>query len=66
MMLDPMKGQPRWGYYFNVDSCNGAVERIKKNGGKLMHGPNEVPGPMFVATCADPQGAVFSVVGQKA
>ena len=53
---------PYWGYYFNVAGLDAAVTRVQAGGGKLLNGPMEVPGPMWVATCTDPQGAVFSLV----
>ena len=53
---------PYWGYYFNVAGLDAAVSRAQAGGGKLLNGPMEVSGPMWVATCMDPQGAVFSLV----
>jgi predicted enzyme related to lactoylglutathione lyase len=35
---------------------------VGANGGKVCNGPNEVPGPMWVAQCNDPQGAFFGLV----
>lgn len=55
---------PFWAYYFNVESLDAAVDRTIKAGGKLMHGPQEVPGPMYIANCQDPQGAWFSMVAR--
>jgi predicted enzyme related to lactoylglutathione lyase len=56
---------PNWGYYFNVDAINAAIERVKANGGTVLMGPTEVPGPMFVAQCLDPLGAYFALVAPK-
>ena len=56
---------PFWAYYFNVASIDDAIERTKKAGGKVIHGPHEVPGPMFIVNCQDPQGAWFSMVAPK-
>ena len=42
-----------------------AIERIEAAGGKLAHGPMEVPGGAFIAVAEDPQGAWFAVVGPK-
>lgn len=61
----PEMPTPFWAYYFNVESIDDAIERTKKAGGKVIMGPNEVPGPMFVANCQDPQGAWFSMVAPK-
>ena len=56
---------PFWAYYFSVESIDEAIDRTIKARGKLMHGPEEVPGPMYIAHCQDPQGAWFSMVAPK-
>jgi predicted enzyme related to lactoylglutathione lyase len=56
---------PFWAYYFNVDALDAAVERTRQAGGKLINGPHEVPGPMYIANCQDPQGGFFSLVSAK-
>ena len=56
---------PFWGYYFNVDALDAAVARVTAGGGKILNGPMEVPGPMWVVNCMDPQGAAFSLVAPK-
>jgi predicted enzyme related to lactoylglutathione lyase len=56
---------PFWAYYFNVPSIGAALERVVQAGGKVLHGPQEVPGPMFIANCQDPQGAWFSLVAPQ-
>ena len=61
----PEAPQPFWAYYFNVDALDAALERVKAGGGKVLNGPMEVPGPMYVANCQDPQGAWFSLVAPK-
>lgn len=53
---------PIWLYYFNVDAVEAALQRVKAGGGQVLNGPMEVPGPMWVAQCADPQGALFAIV----
>lgn len=50
-----------WLYYTTVDSCEGAIERIKSKGGKIANGPMQVPGGNWVAQCQDPQGAAFAI-----
>ncbi|WP_347265745.1 VOC family protein [Paracoccus sp. (in: a-proteobacteria)] len=54
---------PCWLPYFGVDGVNAAVVRIAEAGGKLAHGPIEVPGEAHIAVAQDPQGAWFAVVG---
>lgn len=61
----PHLPMPCWGFYFNVDGLDAAIERILQAGGKVLHGPEEVPGPAYIANCQDPQGAMFSVVSQR-
>ncbi len=65
MTKAPEMPSPFWAYYFNVDAIDDAIERTIKAGGKMLNGPHEVPGPMFVANCQDPQGAWFSMVAPK-
>jgi predicted enzyme related to lactoylglutathione lyase len=56
---------PFWAYYFNVETLDAAMERVNVAGGKVINGPMEVPGPMFIANCQDPQGAWFSMVAPR-
>jgi predicted enzyme related to lactoylglutathione lyase len=56
---------PHWGYYFNVPAIDAAVERVTKGGGKILNGPMEVPGPMWIIQGLDPQGAAFALVAPK-
>ena len=41
------------------------MRRISDNGGKVMHGPHEVPGGAFIVQAVDPQGAMFALVGPR-
>lgn len=50
-----------WTFYFNVDSVKAAIERVKSGGGKIVNGPNQVPGGSWVVQAHDPQGAMFSL-----
>lgn len=54
-----------WTFYFNVDSINAAIERVKSGGGKIVSGPREVPGGAWIMQGQDPQGAMFSLVSNK-
>ncbi len=56
---------PAWGYYFVVGNIDDAVRRVTDNGGKVLNGPMEVPGPAFIIQGADPQGAMFALVGSR-
>jgi predicted enzyme related to lactoylglutathione lyase len=54
-----------WLYYFNVDDIDEAVRRIGDAGGKVNHGPVEVPGGGWIVQASDPQGAAFAVLGSR-
>jgi len=56
---------PAWLPYFGVNGVEAAMARIEAAGGKVAHGPAEVPGGAFIAVAQDPQGAWFAVVGPK-
>jgi predicted enzyme related to lactoylglutathione lyase len=62
--MDPTQA-PGWLYYFNVEETGAAVDRVKKHGGTIVHGPSVVPGGQQIAHCLDPQGAIFGIVGPK-
>jgi predicted enzyme related to lactoylglutathione lyase len=57
---------PYWTIYFRVPDITAAAERIKKNGGKIVNGPMEVPGGDWVVNAIDPQGAGFALHAKKA
>ena len=65
MTKPPHLPMPFWGYYINVAGIDAAAERITAGGGQILNGPMEVPGPMWIANCMDPQGAAFSLVAPK-
>ncbi len=55
-----------WLPYFGVNGVDPAIARVTAAGGRLAHGPMEVPGGAFIAVAQDPQGAWFALVGPKA
>jgi predicted enzyme related to lactoylglutathione lyase len=65
MTKPPAIPRPYWGYYFNVSAVDAAADRVKAAGGKVINGPHEVPGPMYIVQCMDPQGAYFALVAPK-
>ncbi|MEA3177274.1 MAG: uncharacterized protein QOI59_797 [Gammaproteobacteria bacterium] len=65
MTKPPVMPRPYWGYYFNVPAIDAAAERVKSAGGAVVMGPAEVPGPMWIIQCTDPQGAYFALVSVK-
>jgi uncharacterized protein len=52
-----------WLFYFHVEEIEAAIERVKQNGGVVLHGPSVVPGGQQIAHCQDTQGAFFGMVG---
>ena len=56
---------PAWLYYFNVPAIDAAIEKINAGGGKLIMGPIEVPGGLWIVQGFDPQGAHFALVAPK-
>jgi predicted enzyme related to lactoylglutathione lyase len=62
-MMNKPKEMPvsAWGYYVDVEHLDAAIERATSRGGKLAHGPMEVPGGARVAQLFDPQGAFFAM-----
>lgn len=55
---------PAWLPYFGVDgNVTAKIEAIKAAGGQIFFGPQEVPGPAYIAIGTDPQGANFAIVG---
>jgi predicted enzyme related to lactoylglutathione lyase len=56
---------PFWLYYFNVEAIDAGVERLTAKGGKVINGPMEVPGGMWIIQAVDNQGAFFALVAAK-
>jgi uncharacterized protein len=56
---------PGWQFYFMVDDVDAAVERLTGAGGRVVQGPDEIPGGSFSVVAADPEGAAFGFVGER-
>lgn len=56
-------GRPFWKPYFGVPSCAAAVTAVTLAGGKVMHGPDEVPGGAFTLQITDPGGVFLALTG---
>jgi hypothetical protein len=65
MPAAPEMGPPRWNQYFRVENIDTAKAAVEAGGGKILHGPQEIPGGDFAMNCADPQGAPFGLVGDR-
>ncbi len=61
-----MAAPPHWLLYVRVPDINKAADRVKQLGGKILHGPAEVPGGDWIVQCMDPQGAAFALHQVKA
>ena len=60
------EGRPAmWLFYFGVADIDKATEGVKSGGGTVFHGPSEIPGGSFIIVAADPQGAMFGLVGPR-
>jgi predicted enzyme related to lactoylglutathione lyase len=65
MKATPMTPTPTWLFYFVVPDIDVAKGKIEAGGGKVLHGPVEVPGGAWIVQALDPQEAFFAVVGMK-
>jgi len=54
---------PYWLYYFNVEDIEAGAARVKDRGGRVLNGPQQVPGGSWIVQCLDPQEAMFALVG---
>ena len=62
-MPDDDQGMPPcWGSYVTVDDVEARVERVKSLGGKLCHGPQDIPNIGRFAVISDPQGAMLTMI----
>ena len=53
---------PNWGSYVTVDDVDARVARVKSLGGRLCHGPQDIPNIGRFAVIADPQGAMLTMI----
>ena len=60
----PNDPPPFWLLYFNVEDIDAAAERVKAAGGEVFLNPQELPGGISIARCADSQGASFALQGK--
>ncbi|HUQ82709.1 MAG TPA: VOC family protein [Gemmatimonadaceae bacterium] len=63
-LTDEMRQQgipPNWLPYVEASNVDETVAKAQSLGGRVVHGPAEVPGAGRFAVVADPQGAVFGV-----
>ena len=65
MQKRPERPVPVWQHYFRVASIAEAAKQTEVAGGKIVKGPNEVPGGDWIVDGSDPQGAEFCLVGGR-
>ncbi|MFO7563773.1 MAG: VOC family protein [Enhygromyxa sp.] len=64
----PMQGSagddegPHWNTYFAVADADATLATITATGGKLLFGPDDIPGVGRFAVVRDPQGAKFVII----
>lgn len=61
----PAISTPFWLYYFYVGDIAAAAQRVKAVGGRILDGPFELSGGIWIVQCLDPQGAVFALTGAR-
>jgi uncharacterized protein len=54
-----------WTFYFVVDAIDAAITRLSDGGGRVVHGPHEVPGGSWIVQAMDPQGVPFALVAPR-
>ena len=54
-----------WNFYIGVDDIDRAAEAVRSGGGQVFNGPMEIPGGEFAVNGADPDGALFGLVGPR-
>jgi predicted enzyme related to lactoylglutathione lyase len=65
IMTDTGFPRPAWLVYFRVDGIERAAGRIVAAGGRVIHGPMEVPGGGWIVNGLDPEGAMFALTGTR-
>ncbi len=65
MLTDPGSPRSYWLFYFVVDDIDAGISRATAAGGKLLFGPQEVPGGAWIINAEDPQGGLFALVGMR-
>jgi predicted enzyme related to lactoylglutathione lyase len=53
---------PSWGSYVTVADVDATARKATALGGKVVHGPLDIPGVGRMAVIVDPQGAAINVI----
>ena len=65
MRKPPQMPLTAWTYYIGVDDIDRAAKAVTDGGGRILHGPMEIPGGEYSLNAMDPQGAAFGLVGPR-
>ena len=65
MRKPPQMPLTAWTYYIGVDDIDRAAKAVTDGGGRILHGPMEIPGSEYSLNAMDPQGAAFGLVGPR-
>jgi hypothetical protein len=57
---------PNWGSYVTVTDVDATAKKAAELGGKVVHGPADIPGIGRFAVIIDPQGAAINVIAYAA
>ena len=55
----------RWSIYFQVADIDAAIAKVTSGGGKVLQGPDEIPGGAFSINVADAEGHHIGFVGNR-
>ena len=65
MQKPPQVPVPGWNFYIRVGDIDAAKTTAEAKGGRVVHGPVQVPGGDWIINGFDPQGASFALVGKR-
>lgn len=65
MGTDPEMSASYWTHVIGVDDIDRAIAAAEAGGGRIVHGPMQIPGGEWALYGVDPQGAQFSLVGPR-
>lgn len=54
-----------WLFYFRVADIDAAAAMTRERGGRVLHGPVEVPGGDHILIAQDPEGVAFAMTGGR-
>jgi len=61
----PALPAPFWLHYFTVGDLDAAASRVTAGGGQILKGPTQAPDGNWIIQCADPQDAMFALIGKR-